>query len=94
MSARVLVVDDILPNVKLLEAKLVSEYYEVVTARDGFECLTVAKEKKPDIILLDVMLPNRSGFDLCRAIRRDSRTPIIFLTGRPSWARRTASSRS
>ena len=54
MSARVLVVDDLLPNVKLLEGKLNSEYYDVVTARSGIEALQVVKDSPPDIILLDV----------------------------------------
>ena len=57
MSARVLVVDDILPNVKLLEAKLSSEYYDVLTATSGEEALIKIINDSPDIVLLDVMMP-------------------------------------
>jgi two-component system cell cycle response regulator len=57
MTARILVVDDIDANVRLLEAKLSAEYYEVLTASDGASGLIVAGEEKPDIILLDVMMP-------------------------------------
>ena len=62
MSARILVVDDIAPNVKLLEAKLTSEYYDVVTAMNGEEALKKVDETKPDIVLLDVMMPGMDGF--------------------------------
>ncbi|MCB1539203.1 MAG: response regulator, partial [Alphaproteobacteria bacterium] len=57
MSARVLVVDDIAPNVKLLEAKLMSEYYDVITATSGPQALERVKADTPDIVLLDVMMP-------------------------------------
>jgi two-component system cell cycle response regulator len=62
MTARVLVVDDILSNVKLLEAKLTAEYFEVVTAFNGIEALAKVEECDPDIILLDVMMPGMDGF--------------------------------
>ena len=68
MSARVLVVDDIAPNVKLLEAKLLGEYYDVVTAMSGKEALEKADETRPDIILLDVMMPGMDGFEVCRRL--------------------------
>ena len=64
MSTRVLVVDDILPNVKLLEAKLMAEYYEVVTAFNGPEALQKIIDTKPDIVLLDVMMPGMDGFEV------------------------------
>ena len=57
MSARILVVDDVDVNVKLLEAKLSSEYFNVLSASDGPGALTVAQEERPDLILLDVMMP-------------------------------------
>ncbi|MEM9232865.1 MAG: response regulator, partial [Pseudomonadota bacterium] len=57
MTARVLVVDDLLPNVRLLEAKLRAEYFEVLTALSGQEGIEIAIEQMPDIILLDVMMP-------------------------------------
>ncbi len=63
MSARVLVVDDILPNVKLLEAKLSSEYYDVLTATSGLEALEKVASQSPDIVLLDVTMPVMNGFE-------------------------------
>jgi two-component system cell cycle response regulator len=83
MSARVLVVDDILPNVKLLEAKLMSEYYEVITASNGPEALVKAREKSPDIILLDVMMPGMDGFEVCQIIKHDpalAHIPVVMVT--------------
>jgi two-component system cell cycle response regulator len=83
MTARVLVVDDILSNVKLLEAKLTAEYFEVVTAFNGQECLTRMSEQVPDIVLLDVMMPGMDGFEVCRRIKADPRTahvPVVMVT--------------
>ena len=83
MSARILVVDDILPNVKLLEAKLLGEYYDVVTASSGAEALEKVKETRPDIILLDVMMPEMDGFEVCRRLKADSDTahiPVVMVT--------------
>ncbi len=83
MSARILVVDDILPNVKLLEAKLTSEYYEVITATNGEEALTQVAEHKPDLVLLDVMMPGMDGFEVCRRIKEDpelAHIPVVMVT--------------
>ena len=83
MSARILVVDDILPNVKLLEAKLMSEYYSVLTAMNGFEAIEVAKAEQPDLILLDVMMPKMDGFEACRRLKADPQTahiPVVMVT--------------
>ncbi len=83
MSARVLVVDDILPNVKLLEAKLTSEYYDVLTATSGEEALRKIEQDSPDIILLDVMMPGMDGFEVCRRIKGNPRTahlPVVMVT--------------
>lgn len=83
MSARVLVVDDILPNVKLLEAKLASEYYDVLTATSGPEALEKVKTDSPDIILLDVMMPGMDGFEVCRIIKSDPKyahIPVVMVT--------------
>ena len=83
MSARILVVDDILPNVKLLEAKLMSEYYSVLTAMNGFEAIEVAKAEQPDLILLDVMMPKMDGFEACRRLKADPATahiPVVMVT--------------
>ncbi len=83
MTARVLVVDDILSNVKLLEAKLTAEYFEVVTAFNGAECLARIEEGIPDIVLLDVMMPGMDGFEVCRRIKSNPRTahlPVVMVT--------------
>src|SRR5476651_2188908 len=83
MTARVLVVDDILSNVKLLEAKLTAEYFEVVTAFNGMEALARVAETNPDIVLLDVMMPGMDGFEVCRRIKSDPKTahlPVVMVT--------------
>jgi two-component system cell cycle response regulator len=83
MVARVLVVDDVDANVRLLEAKLTIEYYEVLTASDGPTAIRVAAEQKPDIILLDVMMPGMDGFETCRRIKADPATshiPVVLVT--------------
>lgn len=83
MSARILVVDDIEMNVRLLEAKLSSEYFNVLTAYDGETALKIAGEQLPDIILLDVMMPKLDGFEVCRRLKADVRTaeiPVVMVT--------------
>ena len=83
MTAQILVVDDVPANIKLLEAKLSSEYYDVIAAKDGFEAIAKAKEHKPDIILLDVMMPGMDGFEACKKIKEDieiSHIPIVMVT--------------
>jgi two-component system, cell cycle response regulator len=83
MSARILVVDDIEANVRLLEAKLTAEYYEVLTAYDGPTALAIAASEKPDIVLLDVMMPGMDGFQVCRRLKDDPETrhvPVVLVT--------------
>jgi two-component system, cell cycle response regulator len=83
MTARVLVVDDILSNVKLLEAKLEAEYFEVLTAGNGEQALAKVDKDTPDIVLLDVMMPGMDGFEVCRRIKTNPRTthiPIVMVT--------------
>jgi two-component system cell cycle response regulator len=83
MTARVLVVDDILSNVKLLEAKLTAEYFEVLTASSGEQALTRVAAELPDIVLLDVMMPGMDGFEVCRRIKANPRIahiPIVMVT--------------
>jgi two-component system cell cycle response regulator len=83
MSARILVVDDIEANVKLLEAKLAAEYYDVLTANDGPTALAIAASECPDIILLDVMMPGMDGFAVCRRLKDDPITrhiPVVLVT--------------
>ncbi|AWK87287.1 PleD family two-component system response regulator [Azospirillum thermophilum] len=83
MSARVLVVDDVLPNVKLLAAKLTREYFNVITAFNGPEALDLINREAPDIVLLDVMMPGMDGFEVCERIRSNPATmhiPVIMVT--------------
>jgi len=83
VSARILVVDDVEPNVRLLEAKLTLEYYDVVTACDGVTALARAAADQPDIILLDVMMPGMDGFETCRRLKADPATrhiPVVLVT--------------
>src|SRR6185312_7990329 len=69
MTARILIVDDVPANTRLLEAKLSAEYYQVASARDGFEALRMAAEWQPDMILLDVMMPGMDGYECCRKLK-------------------------
>lgn len=83
MSARILVVDDIPANVRLLEAKLSAEYFEVLSATDGPSALEAAASKAPDLILLDVMMPGMDGFEVVRRLKEDPKTrhiPVVMLT--------------
>lgn len=83
MSARILVVDDIPVNVRLLEAKLSAEYYDVITATSGAEALEMIKSEPPDIVLLDVMMPEMDGFEVCCRIKAEPATallPVIMVT--------------
>ncbi len=83
MTARVLVVDDILANVKLLEARLQAEYFEVVSAFSGAEALKICETERVDIILLDIMMPGMDGFETCRRIKAMpdcQNVPIIMVT--------------
>ncbi len=83
MTARILVVDDVEFNVKLLDTKLKQDYYQVYTASNGKEAVEKAKEIKPDIILMDVMMPEMDGFEATRIIKSDpnlSFIPIIIVT--------------
>ena len=82
MSARVLVVDDIPANVKLLEARLSAEYFDVLTAANGAEALAISARAECDIILLDVMMPDMDGFEVCRRIKADDRlsAPVLMVS--------------
>jgi two-component system, cell cycle response regulator len=91
MSGRVLVVDDIDINVKLLEAKLSAEYFDVLTACDGRSALAIAAAESPDVILLDVMMPRMDGFEVCRRLKADPRTadlPVVMVTALSDAANR------
>ncbi|MDR3474610.1 MAG: PleD family two-component system response regulator [Devosia sp.] len=83
MTARVLIVDDIPTNVRLLEARLTAEYYEVLTACSGREALAICDEADIDIVLLDVMMPEMDGFEVCAALKSNPRThhiPVLMIT--------------
>ena len=83
MTARVLVVDDILANVRLLEAKLTAEYFEVITAMNGLDALEAIARNKPDLVLLDVMMPGLDGIEVCKRIKSNPATqhiPVIMVT--------------
>ena len=83
MSARILVVDDLAPNVHLLQVKLQAEYYDVLTARSGYEALEVASKERLDLILMDAMMPGMNGFEACRRIKNNPDTwhvPIVMVT--------------
>ena len=83
MSARILVVDDLAPNVNLLQVKLQAEYYDVLTARSGYEALEVAEKERLDLILMDAMMPGMDGFEACKRIKNNPATwhvPVIMVT--------------
>jgi DNA-binding response OmpR family regulator len=79
---KILVVDDEIRLVDVLKAYLERDGYRVVTAHDGRQALLQARREKPDLILLDLMLPELDGLEVCRTLRRDSAVPIIMLTAR------------
>ncbi|HVB89715.1 MAG TPA: PleD family two-component system response regulator [Beijerinckiaceae bacterium] len=83
MTARVLVVDDVLPNIKLLEARLTAEYFDVLTATSGPEALAICAQQHCDIVLLDVMMPGMDGFEVCGRLKADAATahiPVVMVT--------------
>ncbi len=82
-QAKILVVDDIPQNARLLEAVLVSQGYDVVCVNDGNTALELVKSAKPDLVLLDVMMPPPDGYEVCRRLREDEETavlPVVMVT--------------
>lgn len=79
---KILVVDDELPIIQVLSYNLKQAGYGVIVARDGEEALIEAKRHKPDLVVLDLMLPKIDGLEVCRQLRRDRDIPIIMLTAR------------
>lgn len=88
MAQRVLVVDDERTVTDVVERYLNSEGYEVAIARDGMECLRLFREWRPDLLVLDLMLPLVDGLEVCRRLRQDTELPIIMLTARGDEADR------
>src|SRR3954454_14939298 len=83
MSARILVVDDVPANVKLLEARLSAEYFDVTTAANGTEALAICERAECDLVLLDVMMPDMDGFEVCRRLKGSPAThhiPVVMVT--------------
>ncbi len=81
-AKKILVVDDEKKIVDIVKAYLEKEGYQVIFAYDGKTALEIAKNQSPDLIVLDLMLPEVSGWDVCRALRKTSEVPIIMLTAR------------
>jgi len=79
---KVLVVDDDVKTVELVKLYLNRDGYQVLTAYNGVEALRVARQGYPDLIVLDLMLPDVDGLEICRTLRRESAVPIIMLTAR------------
>jgi DNA-binding response OmpR family regulator len=82
MSQKILVVDDELEIVKVVRAYLERSGFRVITASDGQQALAVFRHERPDLIVLDLNLPQLDGLAVCRAIRHESNVPIIMLTAR------------
>jgi DNA-binding response OmpR family regulator len=82
MSRKILVVDDDRKTVDLLRLYLEKDVYQVLAAYDGRQALDLTRQRRPDLIVLDLMLPNVDGLDVCRILRAESATPIIMLTAR------------
>src|SRR5579862_8664225 len=83
MTARVLVVDDLVANIKLLEARLAAEYFEVLTAMSGPAAIDMCARGQCDIVLLDVLMPGMDGFEVCRKLKQNPRTahiPVVMIT--------------
>jgi len=79
MPSKILIADDNVPNVELLEAYLAGLDYEIETAEDGAETLEKVKTFAPDLILLDIMMPKLSGFEVCEKLKSDPKTQEIMI---------------
>jgi two-component system KDP operon response regulator KdpE len=81
---RILVVDDELAIIKLLRANLNAEGFEVLTAMDGAQAMQMIEKEAPDLVILDIMMPEMNGFEVCRHVREWSQVPIIMLSAKGS----------
>lgn len=82
MSKTIMVVDDEQRLVSLVESYLIQQGYNVVSANNGVEALQVARREKPDLIILDIMMPKMDGYEFMREHRKETDTPIVLLTAR------------
>jgi DNA-binding response OmpR family regulator len=82
MASKILVVEDDLNLLATLKYNLVKEGCDVITAVDGAGALETARREKPELIVLDVMLPKLSGFEVCRILRKETNVPILMLTAK------------
>jgi DNA-binding response OmpR family regulator len=82
MAKTILVVDDTASLRRMVQSYLTQEGFRVVTAADGHEALLVARQEQPDLIILDLMMPEMNGYDFIRAYNKDGRAPIIVLTAK------------
>ena len=83
VTGRILIADDLQQNRELLEAYLADEGHEILMAADGRETLEVATQQQPDLVLLDIMMPKLSGYEVCQRLRQDPRTkdiPVLMVT--------------
>jgi DNA-binding response OmpR family regulator len=84
LARKILLVDDDPVLLDTLSYRLAQEGFQVITAGDGAQALQKAREERPDLVVLDLMLPELDGFDVCRILRRGSEVPILMLTARES----------
>jgi two-component system alkaline phosphatase synthesis response regulator PhoP len=82
MAKKILVIDDEPKIVEICKDYLQAAGFDIITAEDGLRGLSMARTQKPDLVVLDLMLPGMDGLDVCRSLRRDSNVPIIMLTAR------------
>lgn len=83
IRAKILIADDNMQNCELLDAYLADENHEIAMAHDGKQTLAVVEEFKPDLILLDIMMPKLSGYEVCAQLKSDAKTksiPILMVT--------------
>ena len=82
MARKILTCDDEKNIVRLIQVNLERQGYEVVTAYNGRECLEKVASEKPDLVVLDLMMPKVDGWEVCRRLRKDGNVPVIMLTAR------------
>jgi DNA-binding response OmpR family regulator len=81
-KTKILVIDDSVNLLEALRVNFTKEGYDTLLARDGIEAIDIVKREKPDLVILDIMLPGMDGFEVCRVIRHDTMIPIIMLSAK------------